>query len=102
LKTEDKNYETKIIIEKGLKPEAGKNVIDEPITSNLMIPSPYVLNIQNIESDHDGVEGTVRVITSQQLSPENLKSFVKVELIQPYKNTGSATKRPELIEWRRR
>ena len=79
IKTEDKSYETKLVIEKGLKPEIGTNATSEAITSNMIIPSPYVLNIQNVETDHDGLEGTVRVITSQQLSNENLKSYVKID-----------------------
>ena len=37
----------------------------------LTIPSPYVLTIQNVESEHDGMEGIVRVTTSQQLTGEN-------------------------------
>src|SRR5215510_689796 len=42
-KPEDRNYETKITIGKGLKPEGGTNSIDESIVENLSIPSPYVL-----------------------------------------------------------
>ena len=78
-KTEDKNYETKIIIEKGLKPEDGSNSTSEDIAATFSIPSPYVLTIQNVESDHDGTEGTISVTTSQQLTGESLASFVKFD-----------------------
>ncbi len=77
LKQEDKDYETKITIDKGLKPENGSNSTGKPIVSTLSIPSPYVLTIQNIQSNHDGTDGTVTVTTSQQLTEESLKSFLK-------------------------
>lgn len=79
LKMQDKDYETKVTIEKGLKPESGRNATAEPIVSNLSIPSPYVLTIQNITSEHDGTEGTVHVTTSQQLSNENIKQRIKFD-----------------------
>ena len=69
----------KITIDKGLKPESGNNTTAEPITASLSIPSPYVLTIQNLESEHDGTEGTVKVTTSQQLTGENLKTFIKFD-----------------------
>ncbi|MES1222319.1 MAG: MG2 domain-containing protein, partial [Bacteroidota bacterium] len=78
LKNEDKDYETKIIIGKGLKPESGTNGTEDDIKSALTIPSPYVLNIQNVEADHDGVDGTVKVTTSQQLSGDNINSLIKL------------------------
>src|SRR5260221_9172184 len=70
LKQEDKDLDAKIIIDKGLKPESGNNATADAITASLVVPSPYTLTIQNIESDHDGTEGTVTVTTSQQLSSE--------------------------------
>ncbi|WP_276500443.1 alpha-2-macroglobulin family protein [Terrimonas pollutisoli] len=79
LKTEDKDYTAKVTIDKGLKPESGTNGIDDAIITSLSIPSPYVLTVQNMESQHDGMEGTVAVTTSQQLTGENLKSLIKFE-----------------------
>lgn len=78
-KKEDKNYEVKVTIDKGLKPEDGNNSTSDAITSTLSIPSPYVLTIQNVESEHDGTEGLVTVTTSQQLTGESLASFIKFD-----------------------
>src|SRR6187401_2704552 len=78
-KPEDRNYETKITIEKGLAPEGGTNSIAGSITEDLSVPSPYVLVIQNVESEHDGTEGTIRVTTSQQLVEAGIRSFVKFD-----------------------
>ena len=58
LKAEDKDIDAKVSIEKGLKPEKGNTSTADAITSSLTIPSPYVLTIQNVESEHDGMEGS--------------------------------------------
>ena len=79
LKNEDKDLETKIVIERGLKPESGNNAINEPIKATFVIPSPYVLTILEMEAQHDGTEGTVKVITSQQLAGESLKPFLQLD-----------------------
>lgn len=76
-KADEKDVETKIIINKGLVPENGRNSTEETIQQTLSIPSPYVLTIQNLESEHDGTEGTIKVTTNQQLNIENLKSFIQ-------------------------
>src|SRR6185503_13332589 len=79
LKMQDKDYETRVTIDKGLKPESGNNSTGESIVSSLSIPSPYILTIQGLQADHDGTEGTVHITTSQQLSAENMKSLIKFE-----------------------
>ncbi|MEO8404483.1 MAG: MG2 domain-containing protein [Chitinophagaceae bacterium] len=79
LKKEDKDLAAKITIDKGLKPEKGANSTSESITASVTIPSPFVLTIQNITAEHDGVEGLVRVVTSQQLTGESLKSYLKLD-----------------------
>ncbi len=76
LKAEDKEYETKITIGKGLKPETGSNSTGSDITNNLSIPSPYVLTIQDVQSEHDGTEGIVRVSTSQQVTGLDIRPYV--------------------------
>ncbi len=79
LKAEDKDIDAKVSIGKGLKPEKGNTSTEDAITSSLTIPSPYLLTVQNVESEHDGMEGVVRVTTSQQLTGESIKSFVKFD-----------------------
>ena len=78
-KPEDRDYQTKIVIDKGLIPEGGNNSTKETLQQEFSIPSPFVLTIQNVESEHDGTEGIVRVTTNQQLVDENLKSYIKFE-----------------------
>ena len=78
-KGEDKNYEAKVIIEKGLVPDGGRNKTEDKLQTLLIIPSPYVLNINDVQSEHDGTEGIVRISTTQQLVNENISSFIKFE-----------------------
>ena len=79
LKVQNKDYETRVSIGGGLKPQNGNNATDEAIVSNLSIPSPYILSIQSLQADHDGTEGTVHITTSQQLSTVNIKSLIRFE-----------------------
>ena len=76
-KTEDKNYETQISISAGLKPDKGNLATREAIKTLLSIPSPYVLNINNVESEHDGTQGVVHLYTSQQLTGGGLSNYIK-------------------------
>jgi hypothetical protein len=78
-KSEDKDYDAKLTIEKGLKPEVGTDATVEPIVSSFSIPSAFNLSVQNMQAEHDGVEGTVTITTSQQVVNEELKSFIKFE-----------------------
>ena len=73
------NYLTELLGQHYLIPEGGNNSMPEPVEQNMTIPSPFVLTIQNVESEHDGTEGTIRVTTNQQLVDENIKSYIKFE-----------------------
>lgn len=77
VKMEDKDYETKITIDKGLIPEGGVNGTTEPSATTSVIPSPYVLRINDVTTDQDGAGATVKVSTSQQVSATDLASFIK-------------------------
>ncbi len=84
MKMEDKDLDSKLTIDKGLKPENGTNSTTEIIRSELSIPSPFVLNIQNLQSEHDGMEGVITVSTSQQVVADNLKSYIKLSPDVPF------------------
>ncbi len=84
LKPEDRDLETEVVIEKGLKPELGNTATETPIKTPLVIPSPFVLVIQEVEAEHDGTEGLVRVTTSQQPGGDNLRSFLKLDPEVPF------------------
>ena len=78
VKNEDKDYSAAITVSKGIIPVNGKNETKEDITENVGLPSPFALNIQNIETEHDGVTGTVKILTSQQVKQEELEKFINI------------------------
>ncbi len=79
VKSSDNDYSSKITIGKGLKPEGGRNSTPDALSSAVTIPSPYSLVVQDLETEHDGTDGIVNVVTSQQLTEENLKSYIKID-----------------------
>ncbi|HXB05835.1 MAG TPA: MG2 domain-containing protein, partial [Puia sp.] len=78
LKMEDKTLDAKIGIEKGPLPEGGTNALANRIELNTSIPSPYVLTIGEVTTEHDGTTGSVRVSTSQQVIPANLAAALSL------------------------
>lgn len=74
----DKDYTTKIILKKGLKPEGGNNGLAEDEKSTLNIPSPYRLTVQDMNAQHDGTVGTVKIVTSQQPVQEELAQNISI------------------------
>lgn len=79
LKMEDKNKEAVISIDKGLVPEGGTNGLKEKLENKSTIPSPFVLQINDVNTEHDGTTGTIKVLTSQQVVAANLASFIKLD-----------------------
>ncbi|MHA4808732.1 alpha-2-macroglobulin family protein [Flavitalea flava] len=76
LKMEDKNYDAKISIDKGLVPEGGTNGSKEKIELESTIPSPFVLGINEVNTEHDGETGTLKVTTSQQVVVAGLAGYI--------------------------
>ena len=79
LTTEDRDYDVKISLDKGLVPQGGTNPTKEKADIKAVIPSPFTLTINDVNADHDGTTGTITVKTSQQVNAENLASFIKFE-----------------------
>lgn len=77
LKTEDKDLEAVVTLDKGLVPEGGKNGTKEKIENKLFIPSPYNLAINDVTAEHDGVSGTVYVRTSQPVQMADLSASLR-------------------------
>ncbi|HMC84370.1 MAG TPA: MG2 domain-containing protein, partial [Chitinophagaceae bacterium] len=79
LATEDRDYDVKITLDKGILPEGGSNVTKEKAEIKALIPSPFTLTVNDVNADHDGSTGTITVRTSQQVLAENLASFIKLD-----------------------
>ena len=79
IKPEDKDLTAKIKIEKGLLPERGTSPTNQVIESTVIITSPFNMSVQNTESNHDGTQGTVKVMMSQSPLADNLNSYISFE-----------------------
>ena len=95
-KMEDKTLNAKITIAKGFLPEGGTNGLTTPLDLSTSIPSPYVLTIGDVTTEHDGETGSIRVSTSQQILPANLTGTIT--LSPAVKFTAQATETGFLIQ----
>jgi uncharacterized protein YfaS (alpha-2-macroglobulin family) len=78
LATEDRDYNLRAVVKKGLVPGKGKNGLPNDIEYTSVIPSPYVLLVNDVAAQHDGTAGTITVKTSQQLNSSNLMQLVSI------------------------
>ncbi|HTL08740.1 MAG TPA: MG2 domain-containing protein [Chitinophagaceae bacterium] len=76
---EDRDLDVKISLDKGLLPQGGSNPTKSKAETSAIIPSPFTLTINDANAEHDGTTGTITVRTSQQLTTQNLASFVRFE-----------------------
>jgi uncharacterized protein YfaS (alpha-2-macroglobulin family) len=79
LKMEDKDLDAKVSFEKGLVPDGGVNGTKDAIENKVFIPSPFNLTINDVHAEHDGLNGTVYVRTSQQVIMNNVASLIKFD-----------------------
>jgi len=79
LKVEDRDYAFTVKIAPGILPERGVNATKDRIEASVELPSALALFINNIESEHDGAEGHIRLFTSQQPDTSKLLSFLSIE-----------------------
>jgi len=87
IKMEDDDYSAKIIIDKNLIPEGGTNGTPEKSEIPAIIPSPYVLRINEVSAEPGGVGGSIKVVTSQQVRPDQLSSYIKLKPAVKFKTT---------------
>lgn len=69
----------KTIIEKGVKIAGSAGSTQEKIELEGVLPSPYNVKVVDIETGFEKNQGFVKVITTQQISGENLKDAFKIE-----------------------
>jgi len=80
LKPEDKDLTLILEIEKGLKPAHGLTGNNKKIEAEIFLPSPFNLIIANQEAEHDGITGTVKLISSQKIASDIvLVNYISIE-----------------------
>jgi alpha-2-macroglobulin len=76
LKMQDKNLDAKVVIDKGLLPAGGTNGLKDKLEQSATIPSPYVLTIGEVTTDHDGSTGSIHVQASQIVREDGLSKAI--------------------------
>ena len=75
---EDKDYPIELKLDKGLTPQGGTEKTTEIYVEQFDIPSPFKLEISDVQSNHDGTEGTITIYTTQEAVGENIKNFISL------------------------
>ncbi len=75
-KAEDKDYNGKISILKGMVPDGGKNPTTADIDEKIFVASPYKLIVNDVQSNHDGSTGSIHVKCSQEVVESTIASAI--------------------------
>ena len=79
MKVEDRDYKVTVRLLPGLLPEGGNNGLSQKLEYAGILQSPFVLLVNEVETEHDGNGGTINVRTNQTLSEEAVGSFMQIE-----------------------
>ncbi|MBN1597098.1 MAG: alpha-2-macroglobulin family protein [Bacteroidales bacterium] len=85
IKAEDKDFKVMIKIGEGLTPVAGSENLGKEYQEKIDVPSPYKLNITDIQANHDGNEGSILVYTTQMVEQEEIKKYISIDPAIRYK-----------------
>ncbi len=75
---EDKDRTGEIKIAKSIMPAVGGSSWKEDKVHQITVSSPFKLSITDIESNHDGTNGTITVATSQNVNLSGIKDFIEI------------------------
>jgi uncharacterized protein YfaS (alpha-2-macroglobulin family) len=78
LKLKDDDLSATLVVEKGILPQGGNNATTTDLKSDLLIPSPFNLTVNEIITEHNGTGGEIYVRTSQQIVLNKLSSLLKI------------------------
>ncbi len=82
---DDKTLDAKLTIAEGLTAYGGTEKTTEKYVEKIEIPSPFKLEISEIVANHDGIEGTVTVYTTQKVNESEVQNYLKMEPKAKYK-----------------
>ncbi len=79
MKIEDKNIDYVVTLAEGMLPINGNKATDKPLQLEGTITSPFKVDITNMTTDHDGMDGYVTFNTSQEVSEKSVREHVQFE-----------------------
>jgi alpha-2-macroglobulin len=78
VKAEDRDYKVTVTAKKGLLPIGGKNGLQEDQQYEGGLSSPFVLQINEITTEHDGTAGTIFIRTNQLITGDDLTQYISI------------------------
>lgn len=78
VKKSDDDLVFDITLPKGLKPVGGNIGTENELEKHSLLNSPFRLIVQEVNQEHDGNQGTVKVIFSQKVKAKDLKKFIEI------------------------
>lgn len=75
----DKDVTLTAVLEKGLVPPGGTNPVVEDNKAEVILASPFILVINDLQTEHDGTTGKVYVKTSQPIEAGTLAANIKFD-----------------------
>jgi uncharacterized protein YfaS (alpha-2-macroglobulin family) len=90
IKAEDKDLDLSITIASGIIPIGGKNPAKDEQSIKTVLASPFVLNINDLETTHDGATGTVLLKTSQEVDPASIGKLIAFMPVIKFSTTVTA------------
>jgi len=78
IKAEDKDLYAKVKIKKGLGVFNGTVKTEQDFNEEFNIPSPLKLQVNDVQSNHDGTDGTITVFTTQEVNTKDIKNYISI------------------------
>lgn len=79
VKSEDRDYKVSLRLKKGALPILGSKGTEKESIHNDYLSSPFQLYINDLQAQHDGQEGSIQVMTSQNIDDVNaIKKYIKI------------------------
>ena len=78
IETKDKDLSAEVTLNSGLGSVGGTIKTSNDFEQDFDIPSPFKLNILNVQTGHNGSEGTVSIYTTQGVKEEGIKNFLSI------------------------
>ncbi|NOQ26628.1 MAG: alpha-2-macroglobulin family protein [Bacteroidales bacterium] len=79
IENEDKDLDAEIKIRKGLGAYNGSIKTTEDFEEDFLIPSPFKLHINDVQSNHDGTDGIITIHTTQEVNIKSIKNFITID-----------------------
>jgi len=77
LSGKNKDKEAKLIVKKGIN-ISNVSVGKDDIVRSTKILNPQDFQIDNIKAEHDGFTGTITVTATQDINPNNIRSYIEI------------------------